>query len=150
VALEGEGMLERAIEFLPSTDEMAERRKAGGGVARPELCVLLAYAKRSLKGALLHSNLPDDPYLEHELERYFPPKVVERFGYLLPEHPLKRELIATIVANDVVNSEGITFVSRTVAETGAEASDVAREFSIGGEGRGEKTLGAGVEALAAE
>jgi glutamate dehydrogenase len=88
-SLEAEGALERAIEYLPSTDEMAERRKAGGGMERPELCVLLAYAKRSLKQALLHSSLPDDPYLEHELERYFPRGVVERFGSLLPEHPLK-------------------------------------------------------------
>ena len=109
--------------------------------------MLLAYAKRSLKQALLHSSLPDDAYLERDLERYFPPKVVERFGYLLPEHPLKRELIATIVANDVVNSEGITFVSRTVAETGAEPADVARAYRIAREVTGATPLWDEVEAL---
>ncbi len=146
-SLEAEGGLERPIEYLPSTDEMAERRKASAGMERPELCVLLAYAKRSIKQALLHSSLPDDPYLERELARYFPPRVVERFGYLLPDHPLKRELIATIVANDVVNSEGITFVSRTVAETGAEPADVARAYRIAREVTGATPLWDEVEAL---
>jgi glutamate dehydrogenase len=126
---------------------MAERRKAGGGMTRPELAVLMAYAKRSLKQALLHSSLPDDPYLEHELEGYFPAAVVERFGYLLGVHPLKRELIATIVANDVVNSEGVTFVSRLMAETGAEAADVARAYRIAREVTGATPLWDEVEAL---
>jgi len=129
-SLEGEGSLERDLEALPSGEEMAERRRVGRGLARPELAVLLAYAKQSLANALLRSSLPDSQYLEQDLRGYFPPLVVERFGHLLPEHPLRRELIATIVANDVVNSQGITFVSRLVAETEAEASDVVRAYRI--------------------
>jgi glutamate dehydrogenase len=128
--LETEGELERAVEFLPSSEEMAERRGRGEGLTRPELAVLLAYAKRSISAALLASDLPDSQYLERDLERYFPGPIVERFRELLPDHPLRRELVATIVSNDVVNSQGVTFVSRLVAETGATADEVVRAYRI--------------------
>ena len=128
--LEADAELERAVEFLPTTDEMAERRAAGQGMTRPELSVLLAYAKRSVFAALLGSQLPDSSYLTADLTRYFPPRIVERFGHLLTEHPLKREIIATMASNDVVNSQGITFVSRMVTETGAHPADVARAYRI--------------------
>jgi glutamate dehydrogenase len=139
-SLEAEGLLHRKVEFLPTTEDMADRRRSGRGLERPELAVLVAYAKRSLTGALLHSSLPDEPYLDDDLRRYFPPPVVERFGALLSEHPLRRELVATIIANDVVNALGPTFVSRLVAEQGAEAAEVVRAYRIaravtGAEGR---------------
>ena len=127
-SLEAEGLLHRDVEFLPSSEEMADRRRSGRGLERPELAVLLAYAKRSLTGALLRSTLPDDAYLDDELRGYFPPAVVERFDALLSDHPLRRELVATIVANDVVNALGPTFVSRLVAEQGAEPADVVRAY----------------------
>ena len=129
-ALESEGVLERELEDLPSGDEMADRRRAGRGMARPELAVLLAYAKQSLADALLASSLPDSEYLAQDLRGYFPPLVIERFEPLVPEHPLRRELIATIVANDVVNSQGITFVSRLAAETGASPADVVSAYRV--------------------
>ena len=128
--LEADGELERDVEFLPSTDEMAERRAGGTGLTRPELSVLLAYAKRSVYSALLVSDLPDSEYLAADLTRYFPPKIVERFGHLLSQHPLRREIIATIASNDIVNSQGVTFVSRMVTETGAHPADVARAYRI--------------------
>ena len=128
--LEAEGELERDVEFLPTSEEMLERRADGAGLTRPEMSVLLAYAKRSVFAALLHSDLPDSLYLAADLQRYFPPRIVERFGHLLQEHPLRREIVATIAANDVVNSQGITFVSRMVTETGARAADVVRAFRI--------------------
>ena len=129
-ALEAEGLLHREVEFLPTSEEMADRRRSGRGLERPELAVLLAYAKRSLTGALLRSSLPDDAYLEGDLRAYFPPAVVERLGHLLAEHPLRRELVATIVSNHVVNALGPTFVSRLVAEQGAEPADVVRAYRI--------------------
>ncbi|HET9725018.1 MAG TPA: NAD-glutamate dehydrogenase [Actinomycetota bacterium] len=128
--LEAEGMLDRDIESLPGAEEMAERRRSGRGMTRPELAVLLAYAKQSLANALLDSTLPDSRYLEQDLRGYFPPRVAERFADLIPEHPLRRELVATIVANDVVNSQGITFVTRLTAETGASAADVVSAYRI--------------------
>ena len=128
--LEADGELERAVEFLPTTDDMLERRASGRGMTRPELAVLLAYAKRQVFKELVDSDLPDSDYLAADLQRYFPPKIVERFGHLLAEHPLKREIVATIASNDVVNSQGITFVSRMVTETGVSHSEVVRAFRI--------------------
>ena len=128
--LEAEGELERDVEFLPTTDEMTERRANGAGMTRPELSVLLAYAKRSVFRALLETELPDSEYLVADLARYFPPAIVDAFGHLLAEHPLRREIIATMASNDVVNSQGITFVSRMVAEIGAHPGDVVRAFRI--------------------
>ncbi len=130
VSLEAEGFLDREIESLPSTDQMAERRRLGRPMARPELCILLAYAKRILEEAIRQSALPDDPYLERDLRRYFPAAVVDRFGDAIWHHPLRRELASTIIANEVVNAQGITFVSRLGAETGAEAAEVARAYYI--------------------
>ena len=146
-ALEAEGLLQREVEFLPTSEEMADRRRSGRGLERPELAVLLAYAKRSLTGALLRSSLPDDPYLEGDLRGYFPPAVVERLGHLLAEHPLRRELVATIVSNHVVNALGPTFVSRLVAEQGAEPADVVRAYRIARDVTGAEQRWAEVEQL---
>jgi glutamate dehydrogenase len=128
--LEAEGELDRAVEFLPTSDEMAERRGRGEGLTRPELALLVAYSKRSIKRALLEADLPDSEYLEQDLARYFPEQIVERFRSMLSAHALRRELISTIVSNDVVNSQGVTFVSRLVAETGATPAEVVRTFRI--------------------
>jgi glutamate dehydrogenase len=146
-SLEEPGLLDRGLEALPGGEEMAERRRAGRGMARPELAVLLAYAKQSVTSALLASSLPDSRYLEQDLRSYFPDPVVERFEPLLAEHPLRRELIATIVANDVVNSQGITFVSRLVTETGAEAADVVRAYRIARDVTGAVERWEAIEAL---
>jgi len=145
--LEADGEVERDVEFLPTTEEMLERRAAGQGLTRPELSVLLAYAKRSVYSALLDSDLPDTDYLAVDLNRYFPPLIVERFGSLLAEHPLRREIIATMAANDVVNSQGITFVSRLVSETGATPADVVKAFRIARDVTGAQERWADVEAL---
>ncbi len=145
--LETQALLDRSLEALPGGEDMAERRRAGRGMVRPELAVLLAYAKQSLTDSLLSSSLPDSQYLEQDLRSYFPPKVVERFGHVLADHPLRRELIATLVANDVVNSQGITFVSRVVAETGAEAADVVRAYRIARDVTGAVERWAAIEEL---
>ncbi len=110
-SLEAEGLLEREIEALPLTEEMAERARGGRGMDRPELCVLLAYAKRSLKEAIRDSSLPDDPFLDHEVRRYFPRQVADRFGQLIEKHPLRRDLAAMLTANAIVNDLGITWAS---------------------------------------
>jgi glutamate dehydrogenase len=128
--LESVGMLDRELESVPSPEIMAERQRNGRGLVRPELCVLLAYAKRLLREQVTASTLPDDDYLHSDLAAYFPPAVVERFGAYVPAHPLRREIIATIVTNDVINSMGITFVPRMAAETGASPDEVARAFIV--------------------
>jgi glutamate dehydrogenase len=128
--LEDDGLLDRAGEALPSGEELAERRRTGRGMERPELAVLLTYAKRRVKRSLLESDLLDDPWLERDLRGYFPPAVVEWFGALLPEHPLRRELLATINANLVVNALGPVFVSQLVAERGSRPAEVVRAYRI--------------------
>ncbi len=143
-----DGELEREVEFLPTSEEMLERRANGQGMVRPELAVLLAYAKRSIATELLGSDLPDSEYLQQDdLQRYFPPAIVERFGHLIAEHPLKRELIATIVANDIVNSSGVTFVSRMVTETGSRPADVVRAYRIARDVTGAVERWEAIEAL---
>ena len=128
--LEEEGLLDRHSEALPSGEELAERRRAGRGMERPELSLLLTYAKRHVKLSLLDSALLEDPWLESDLRGYFPQPVVERFGELLGQHPLRRELLATINANLVVNALGPVFVSQVVAERGAKPADVVRAYRI--------------------
>ena len=129
-ALEGRGLLDRGAEKLPGTEEIAERRRANRGLERPELALLLAYAKQALALDLLDSDFCEDPWLERDLREYFPGRVVERFGHLLGEHPLRRELIAMINANTVVNSLGPTFVSQLSAERGAEPAEIVRAYRI--------------------
>jgi glutamate dehydrogenase len=128
--LEADGLLDRAGEALPSAEEMGERRRADRGLERPELAVLLAYAKRALTRDLLESAFCDDPWLERDLREYFPAAVVERFGHLVGQHPLRRELVAMLNANSVLNALGPTFVSQLTAERGAEPADVVRAYRI--------------------
>ncbi len=128
--LEAEGILDRNADGLPTVSALGQRRRAGVGLHRPELAVLLAHAKRSLTDALLDCELIDDPWLERDLRGYFPPAVVERFGDLIPEHRLRRELTATLVANELVDALGPSFVSRLCTELGASPSDVVRAYRI--------------------
>src|SRR5919202_1104803 len=128
--LEEAGLLDRASEFLPGAEELAERRRAGRGMERPELAVLVADAKRWVARSLEHSAFVEEPWLERDLREYFPDPVVERCGHLLGEHPLGRELICMANSNAVVNALGPTFVSQLVAERGAEPAEVVRAFRI--------------------
>jgi glutamate dehydrogenase len=128
--LEREGMLNREIEFLPSSEEMQQRAREGAGMARPEIAVLLAYAKRSLTDLLLGSTLPDDPHFEADLFAYFPPAIAEEFPDEIRQHPLRRELISTIVSNQVLNSQGSTYYSMMRTLTGASAAAIVRAYRI--------------------
>jgi glutamate dehydrogenase len=128
-SLERSGDLNRALEFLPSDDELAERRKSRVGLTRPELSVLLAYSKIWLNNHLLASDVPEDPYLSAELERYFPAPIQERFPRAIARHRLRREIIATATTNSLVNRMGPTFVPRAQEDTGAEPAQIARAYS---------------------
>ncbi len=129
-SLEQEGRLDRALEFLPDDEVLSERKAAGQGLTAPELAILLSYTKIALDEALLASELPDDPYLVGELERYFPTALRERFRARLASHPLRREIVAAQVTNGLVNRAGTTFAFRLAEETGAAAPDIARAFTV--------------------
>jgi glutamate dehydrogenase len=129
-SLERAHRLDRRLEFLPNDEELAERRAAGKGLTRPELAVLLAYAKITLQGELAASDVPEDDYLADDLERYMPAKLRERFRGQLRRHPLRRDIIATYVTNSMVNRAGSTFANRLREETGASPPEVARAYTI--------------------
>ncbi|MBW3619653.1 MAG: NAD-glutamate dehydrogenase [Actinobacteria bacterium] len=126
--LEAEAGLDRPIEALPDTAEMAERADAGAGLSRPELATLLASAKRVVAADLLASDLPDQPAFQTTLTTYFPPLLVERFGDLVTHHRLRRDLVAMIVANDLVNRLGTTFVFRLAGEAGLPRARVVAAY----------------------
>ncbi len=120
--LEARGELDRAVEFLPDDMEIAERVRRSQPLTRPELSVLLAYAKLSLQRELLESAVPDDPYLARELDRYFPPALAQNFPDALEQHRLRREIIATQLANSMINRGGPSLVVRIADQTGAAAA----------------------------
>jgi glutamate dehydrogenase len=145
--LEDAGELDRAIEFLP-TDKEIERRAADGvGLVSPENAVLVAYAKITLMRHLEASSLPDEPWFQRALAGYFPPVIAERFADSLGKHPLHREIITTVVVNDMINRSGTTFVHRAIEETGAEPAQITRAYAVVREVFGLERLWANIEAL---
>ncbi|MFI5401986.1 MAG: NAD-glutamate dehydrogenase domain-containing protein, partial [Planctomycetota bacterium] len=127
-ALEKSGRLNRALEHLPDEDTLAERLRDKVGLTRPELAVLLAYAKMDLYDELLSSALPDDPSLAEELVNYFPKALRERFPDAIARHRLRREITATVVTNDLVNRVGSMFIHEVREKTGMPAEDIARAY----------------------
>lgn len=126
--LEKSADLKRDLEALPSTATLRERLSQGQGLTSPELSVLAAYAKIELATALRDSDLADDPWFRGTLRAYFPKQLRERFDAELDTHPLRREIIATVVANDMINLGGITFAFRAIEETSATEAAVAKAF----------------------
>ena len=129
-SLERDGVLDRALEYLPTAEEIEDRRRGGEGLTRPELSMVLAYAKIALNNQLVQSDVPEDHYLSRELDRYFPDRLTRRYSDLLREHRLKREIIATATTNSIVNRMGPNFVARTQQDTGADAATVARAYTV--------------------
>jgi glutamate dehydrogenase len=145
--LEKADRLDRAIEYLPSNEEIADRRGKGRGLTSPERAVLLAYSKIWLYDELLASTLPDDPWVSTALERYFPVLLQDRFSGYMRRHPLKREIIATHVTNSMINRVGSTFVHRLLETTGARAFEIVRAYLLSREIFGMVSLWQGIEAL---
>ncbi len=129
-SLEQAGRLDRALEFLPDDEMLSERKAAGQGLTPPEFANLLSHTKIGLYEDVLASDVPDDPALAAELVRYFPTALREQFADRLPQHPLRREIVASRVANGLVDRSGTTFVFRLGEETGASPSDIARAFTV--------------------
>jgi glutamate dehydrogenase len=145
--LENQGRLNRAVEYLPEDGVVAERARRGEALTRPELAVLLAYAKLSLHDELLESPVPDDPYLSKELERYFPAEMREGFPDAVANHRLRREIIATQLANAIINRGGPTMVVRLVDQTGADAPTIAAAYAATRDSFGLVEMNSAVDAL---
>ncbi len=145
--LENSGRLDRAIEFLPDDESLRERESANLGLTRPELSVLISYSKADLKEKLLDSPIPDDGYLRRELVTAFPRALVEKYGEPLASHRLHREIVATQLANHLINMMGITFVNRQQQSTGAEATDIVTGFTLARDIFGAEMLWSEIEGL---
>jgi glutamate dehydrogenase len=129
-ALQTAGRLNRKLEFLPNDDALLERQTQGKGLTRPELAILVSYAKAMLKEDLAISDIADDGYIANFIEGAFPKKLSELYPDAMRKHRLRREIVATQIANDIVNNMGITFVQRLMESTGAKSGDVAKAYII--------------------
>ena len=132
-ALEKEGKLNRAIEFIPSDEELAERAAAGKDLTRPELSVLVSYAKMVLKESLVTDEITENPYYRQLLVKSFPLPLREKFNAAMDNHPLRKEIIATKLANNIVNDMGLNFMVRMHEETGANEAEIALCYSVASE-----------------
>jgi glutamate dehydrogenase len=146
-SLERSAGLDRGLESLPTDDEIAERRRLGKGLTRPELAMILSYSKLWLYDQLIHSDVPEDPYLGRELLRYFPLPLQRRFADDVPRHPLRREIIVTATTNSLVNRMGPVFAIRAQEDTGADIGAIARAYSIAREATEMRELWADIERL---
>jgi glutamate dehydrogenase len=127
--LEQRGRLDRELEFLPDAEQLAERAAAAEGLTSPEFAVLLAYTKLVIGDEVVASDVPDDPYLAVELVQYFPAPLRERFAQEIQLHPLRRQIIATAVTNNLVNRAGTTATFRLLEETGSPVPDIVRAYT---------------------
>jgi glutamate dehydrogenase len=128
--LESQGNLKRKLEFLPDDKQLLERKAAGIGLTRPEIAVLLAYSKITIKQDLLKSKLLDDVYLRQIVVTAFPESIRNKYKSAMNEHPLNRDIIATQLSNRVVNEMGITFVYRLQMETGTTTEEIVRAHAV--------------------
>ena len=129
ISLVDSGKLDRELEFLPSDEELADRKVHGQSLTRPELSVLVSYSKAILKEELIESDLGMDPHLATAVQTAFPPRLATEYAEELSEHRLHREIMCTQIANDIVNRMGLNFVSRQRKATGAPIADVARAYT---------------------
>ncbi|MBN9022814.1 MAG: NAD-glutamate dehydrogenase, partial [Rhizobiales bacterium] len=145
--LERRGLLDRKVEALPDDVALAEREKAGRPLTRPELGVLLAFAKIALKVDLIAAGVADDPALDDELLRYFPARMAKSWREDIEAHPLRAEIIATRIANALINRGGPTFGLRVGERTGAAPLDIARAYVVVRDAYRLPELEAGIDAL---
>ncbi|MBX3569608.1 MAG: NAD-glutamate dehydrogenase [Rhizobiaceae bacterium] len=146
-ALEQRGLLDRVVETLPSDAALSARQARGEPLTRAELCVLLAYAKIALLTDLVATDIPDDPHFATDLVGYFPGDMQRRYAAEIAGHRLRREIISRVVANDLVNRGGPSFVSRLQDSTGRNQGDVARAFVLVRDGFALGSLYAEIDAL---
>lgn len=146
-SLERRGLLSRAVEYLPDDAALTERTRRGQFLTRPELAVLLAYAKLTLYDDVLATSVPDDPYLARELSQYFPREVQDKFPTAAELHRLRREIIATSLANAVINRGGPACVVRLIDETDADIPTIVMAYVAVDESYGLKLLNDAIDAL---
>lgn len=128
--LESSGRLDRQVECIPGDADIVARHAGGRGLTRPELAMLMAYAKMELKDVLETSNIASDPVLRRDLLNAFPASMVAHFGDALYEHPLLQRIVSTQLANRMIDHMGITFFHRMQDVNDRDPADIARAFSV--------------------
>jgi glutamate dehydrogenase len=128
--MERDGRLDRALEAMPSDEELAARFAGGTGLTSPEFAVLLAYVKIALEAEINSSPVPDEDWTRNVLVGYFPTPLRERYASLMDSHALRREIVTTRLVNETVNRGGTSFVYRAVEEAGTTPEDVIRAFVV--------------------
>ncbi|MFJ1268199.1 NAD-glutamate dehydrogenase [Legionella lytica] len=132
--------LDRTVEFLPDDKKLLERKASGQGLTRPELSILMAYTKIYITGELLKSDLPEDPYFLATMETGFPSLLTKLYAKQMEKHRLRREIIATQLSNQIVNTVGITFMFRLQRETGMSIANIARAYTLAAKAYGLQEL----------
>ncbi|MDR9828676.1 NAD-glutamate dehydrogenase [Vibrio sp. FNV 38] len=127
--IEKAGHLDRQLEYIPDDETLNEREKQGTSLTRPELSVLVAYAKMILKEQLVDKAISNDPLHAQQLVQYFPSELRRNYVEAMDSHPLKAEIIATALANQMVNEMGCNYVTRLQDETGASVIDVTNAYT---------------------
>jgi glutamate dehydrogenase len=145
--LERHGELDRAVEFLPTEEELEERRRQGRGLTRPELALLFAYGKIAFNRALTETGSATDPYLARELERYFPEALRRRYAARIKRHRLRAQIIITATTNSIVNRVGPTLLMHSSQDSGADAAALARAYTIARDSADLRSLWTQIEAL---
>ena len=130
LGLEKREALNRELEFIPSDEELSDRLVSGNGFTRPELSVLIAYGKMVLKEDFCVPAITDNSYYNTYLINAFPPVLRQKYSEQMQSHPLRAEIIATKLTNDVVNDMGLNFIFRMQEETGASAEHIAEAYSV--------------------
>ncbi|PHP69126.1 NAD-glutamate dehydrogenase [Zhengella mangrovi] len=145
--LENRHLLDRKVELLPDPKALSERQARGDALTRAEIGVLVSYAKLVLFSDIMASPLPSDPHFEQTLIDYFPAEMQKKYAGEIRDHRLRAEIIATELANDVINRGGPAFVIRQQDMTGRSAAEAARAFAISRDGFGLDSLYEQVDAL---
>ncbi|ODS23267.1 NAD-glutamate dehydrogenase [Candidatus Endobugula sertula] len=126
--LESTGKLNRKLEFIPSDECLMDRKGKQQGLTQAELSILISYVKADMKEALMSTDLGDDQHLLHTVESAFPKELVKKFRRSIHNHPLRKEITATQIANDIFNHMSISYVDRIQQSTGADHSDIAKTY----------------------
>ncbi|MDH3553240.1 MAG: NAD-glutamate dehydrogenase, partial [Gammaproteobacteria bacterium] len=145
--LEKTGLLDRDLEYLPDETEIVERRNLNQGFTRPELAIVLSYAKIDLYNGLIDSGETLEDFLIVDPLRYFPKVLRRRFLEFIPGHRLSRQILATLIANDLINRMGPAFVKRVQDDTGADIVTIARAYTVARKICGARNLFKTIESL---
>lgn len=128
--LESDVGLDRYLEALPDEETLAQRQNRNQGLTRPELSVLLAYSKIALYEKILASSLPDKAAYRPWFQGYFPKIIQERFAKAMNIHPLRREITATVLTNEIINRVGPAFIHEIIQTSGVNDVDVVEAFFL--------------------